>query len=88
MNISRRPAFAKAMARQAHAVRQAHGKGTPFDQLRAGRIDRSRGSRQAGLAVCFLSLTELSENTEFLFLAWFFEKENPDQQLSPAFGGN
>jgi hypothetical protein len=31
---------------------------------------------------------ELSEDTEIVFLAWFFEKENPDQQLSPAFGGN
>jgi hypothetical protein len=31
-----------------------------------------------------LSLTEPAENTEIVFLAWFFEKENPGQQLSPA----
>ena len=28
--------------------------------------------------------THLSQSPQRVFLAWFFEKENPDQQLSPA----
>ena len=29
-------------------------------------------------------LTEFTESSEIVFLAWFFEKEKPGQQLSPA----